>query len=289
MKEIKVYTANISRDGEVRHEYLSFCQKITDDDRLIEEITWSGKDEIESKTLYEYDSKGRVIKEMNYYDEEEFSDGRELAYNDQDQLEMIRIKYADGSETIQKYERQPNINRISYYSEDNELEYTEERKVDENNNLLEFTKYDSSNKPEHKVNFIYDDYSRMIETRDNNIGEDFRSFTRLEYDDRNNLVKEITYTEKGKVMSSRFSTYNEKDELIEEEVNDYIISYVINDKGERSERKITNESGQLEELTTYIYDEEGRLIEERFYKSADLNTQDIFQTAFLRKRYEYQV
>jgi len=287
MREIKVYTANISRDGEVRHEFLSFYQKISDDDKLIEDVTWSARDEIESKTLYEYDSKGRMIKEMNYYDEEEFSDGRELAYNDQDQLELVRIKYADGSETLQKYERQPNFSRISYYTEDNELEYTEERKMDENNKLLEFTKYGPGNEPELRVNFIYDDYDRLSESRENNISEDFRSVTRLEYDDRNNPVKEVAYTEKGNVMSSRFSSYNEKDELIEEVVNDYTISYVINEQGERVERKITNQSGQLEELTTYIYNEEGRLIEERFYKSNDLNAQDIFKTAYLRKIYEY--
>ena len=287
MKEIKVYTANISRDGEVRHEYLSFYQKITDDDKLIEEIIYSGEDEIESKTQYEYDSNGRVIKEMNYFDEEEFSDGREQEYNEHDQLEMIRIKYADGSETIQKYERQPNFSRIKFYSEDNELEYTEERKMDENNNLLEFTKYGSDNKPEHKVNFIYDDYGRMIETRDNNISEDFRSVTKMEYDERNNPVKEIAYTEKGNIMSSRLSAYNEKNDLVLEVVNDYTISYVIDDQGNRVERKITNQSGQLEELTSYTYDEDGRLLEERFYKSNDLNAQDIFKTAYLRKRYEY--
>jgi hypothetical protein len=287
MKELKVYTANISRDGEVRHEFLSFYQKITDDDKLIEEITWSAKDEIESKTVYEYDSKGRLIKELNYYDEEEFSDGRELLYNDQDQLEMIRIKYADESETLQKYERLPNLSRISYYSEDNELEYTEERKTDDNNNLLEFTKYGPNNKPEHIIKLSYDDYGRLSETLDNDIIEDFRSVTRMEYDERNNLIQEITYTEKGNVMNSRISTYNEKDELIEEVVNDYSITYVLNDEGERIERKITNQSGQLEELTSYIYDEEGKLIEERFYKSSDLNVQDLFQTAYLRKRYEY--
>jgi len=287
MKEIKVYTANISRDGEVRHEYLSFYQKISDDDQLIEEITYSGEDEIESKTLYEYDAKGRVIKEMNYFDEEEFSDGRELAYNDHDQLEMIRIKYADGSETLQKYERQPNFSRISYFNEDDELEYTEERKADENNNLLEFAKYGTNNDPEYKIIFIYDDHGRLSETRENNISEDFRSVTRMEYDDKNNPVKEVAYTERGNVMSSKLSIYNEKNEVIKEVVNDYTISYVIDEQGNRMERKITNLSGQLEELTSYTYDEDGRLLEERFYKSNDLNAQDIFKTAYLRKRYEY--
>lgn len=287
MKEIKVYTANISRDGEVRHEYLSFYQKISDDDKLIEEITYSGEDEIESKSLYEYDANGRVIKEMNYFDEEEFSDGREMAYNEHDQLEMIRIKYADGSETLQKYERQPNFSRINYFNEDNELEYVEERKSDENNNLLEFIKYGPNKKPEYKVTFIYDDHDRLSETRENNISEDFRSITRMEYDTKNNPVKEIAFTEKGNIISSRFSSYDDKNELIEEIVNDYKVTYVINDAGQRVEKKITNQSGQLEELTTYSYDELGRLLEERFYKSNDLNAQDIFQTAYIRKRYEY--
>lgn len=287
MKEIKVYTANISRDGEVRHEFLSFYQKITDDDKLVEEITYSGEDEIESKSLYEYDAKGRIVKEENYFDEEQFSDGRELAYNDHDQLEMIRIKYADGSETLQKYERQPNFSRITYFNEDNELEYIEERKSDENNNLLEFVKYGPDHNPEHKVIFSIDDHGRPFETRDNNILEDFRSITRMEYDDRNNPVKEVSYTEKGNIISSRISAYNEKNELVEEVVNDYTISYVIDDQGQRIERKVANQSGQLEELTTYRYDENGRLLEERFYKSNDLNTHDLFQTAYLRKKYKY--
>lgn len=287
MKEIKVYTANISRDGEVRHEFLSFYQKLLDDDKLIEEITFSGEDEIESKTIYEYDANGRIIKEMNYFDEEEFSDGRELVYNSSDQLEMIRIKYADGSETLQKYERQPNFSRIGYFNEDNDLENTEERKSDANDNLLEYAKYGPDHDLEYKVTFIYDDHDRLSETQENNISEDFRSITRVEYDDKNNPVKEVAYTEKGNVISSRLSSYNEKNELIEEIVNDYTISYQINDLGERVERKMTNQSGQLEELTTYIYDEAGRLTEERFYKSNDLNAQDLFTTAYLRKRYEY--
>ena len=287
MKEIKVYSANIGRDGEVRHEYLNFYQKYADDGKLIEEITYSGEDEIESKTLYDYDAKGWMIKEMNYYDEEEFSDGRVLEYNDHDQLDIIRIKYADGSETIQKYERQPNFSRISYFNEDNELEYTEERKSDKNDYLLDYSKYGPTNKLEYQVTVNYDDHGRLFETRENNISEDFRSVTRIEYDGKNNPVKEIAYTEKGNVMSSRLSKYNEKNEVIEEIVNDNTISYVINDQGLRVERKVTNESGQLEELNTYSYDEDGRLVEERFYKSIDLNTQDIFKTAYIRKRYEY--
>ena len=287
MKEIKVFTANINREGEVRHEFLSFYQKLTDEDKLIEEITFSDEDEIESKTLYEYDAQGRVIKEMNYFDEEEFSDGRELVYNDKDQLETIRIKYADGSETLQKYERQPNFSRINYYNEDNELEYSEERKSNEKNNLLEFVKYGYNQDLDYKVTFTYDDHDRLFETRENNVTEDFRSITRLEYDDKGNPNKEVAYTERGNVISSRFSTYNEKNELVEEVVNDFTISYSINDEGYRVERKMTNKSGQLEELNSYIYDEDGRLSGERFYKSNDLNALDIFTTAYLRKRYEY--
>ena len=287
MKEIKVYTANISRDGEVRHEYQSFYQKYTDAGNLTEEIVWSGENEIESKTLYEYDANGRVIKELNFFDEEEFMDGRELMYNNQDQLEMIRIKYADGSETLQKYERQPNFSRITYFNEDNELEYSEERKSDENNNLLEFVKYGPDKDPEHKITFKYNENGFLIESYDNNITEDFRSVTRIEYDSRNNPVKEVSLTERGNIISSRRSKYNDKDEVIEEIVNDYVISHVYDEKGERIERKVTNQSGQLEELTTYTYDDEGRLTEERFYKSNDLNAQDLFKTAYIRKKYVY--
>jgi hypothetical protein len=287
MKEIKVFTSNISRDGEVRNEFQSFFQKLTDDDKILEEITWSAKNEIESKTVYEYDPKGRLVKELNYYDEEDFSDGRELTYNDNDQLEIIKISYADGSETVQQYERLPNLSRIRYYNEDNELEYTEERKFDERNNLLEFAKYGPANELEHKVMLVYDDHDRLSETHDFNYSEDFRSLTRIEYDNRNNIISEITRTEKGNVISSRTYTYNEQNEVVEEIVNDYTITFEMNDQGQRTERKITNQYGQLEELNTYVYDDEGRLLEDRMYKSSDLNKQDIFRTAYLRKRYEY--
>jgi hypothetical protein len=288
MKEIKVYTASINRDGEVRQEYLSFYQKLSDEDRLMEEITFSGEDEIESKTLYEYDENGRVIKEMNYFEDEEFSDGRVLKYNKFDQLEEIHIQYADGSETIQLYERQPNLSIIRYFSEYNELEYTEERKTDEKNNLIEFIKFGPAKEVEHKIDLIYDEYGRLTESRDDNIMEDFRSVTRLDYDDKGNPSREIAYTEKGNIISSRQYEYNENNEVVKEIVNDYTISYEINDEGQRTERKVTNHSGQLEELTTYFHDEQGRIIEERFYKSNDLNSQDLFRTGYLRKRYVYQ-
>jgi hypothetical protein len=267
---------------------LVFIRKYPMTIKLIEEITYSGKNEIESKTIFEYDANGRIVKEMNYFDEDEFSDGSELEYNDHDQLETIRIKYADGSKTIQRYERQPNFSKISYFNEDNELEYIEERRTNENNNLIEFIKFGPNNELENKVSFLYDDKHRLIESQENNILEDFKSFTRMDYDDKNNPVKEITYTEKGNVMNSRLFTYNDKNEVIQEVVNDYTVTYQFNDKGHRTERKITNISGQLEELNTFNFDEDGRLIEERFYKSIDLNAQDIFRTAYLRKRYEYQ-
>ena len=38
MKEIKEYTAKISHDGDVRHEFLSLYQRLTDDNKLLEEI-----------------------------------------------------------------------------------------------------------------------------------------------------------------------------------------------------------------------------------------------------------
>lgn len=99
------------------------------------------------------------------------------------------------------------------------------------------------------------------------LGVDYKN-----YDENGNIVKSIAYNRDGNVAWNSTFKYNDKRNLVEENVFYYGYlfikkTYDYDDKGNMIEENNYNKEGILENKTIYNYDDKGNIIENNYYKS----------------------
>jgi hypothetical protein len=218
------------------------------DGNLSEFILISGEDgEIESKTIYVYDSHKKKRESITYNRNEQHTFTTLYFYDDENNL--VKEELYDSNKTFISYKtflHNPNGFII------------QENHFDQNNNLLKFSKY------------IYDNTGKKIET--NEYTGDSLIYATKELDYFQNTIRQEAITTKP--LSFTFREYDEHDSLILEynhslngEIN-YKVIIEYDDQGNRTLENTLDGNGKTISYIQheYIYDKKGDLIEQNSYK-----------------------
>jgi len=277
--------------------------------------------EIYEKTIMEFDREGHVLSFEVYDKDGELEDHYETAISTNEgggrQIEYFfednEGKRFRGATLV--YDRRGNIVEELVYNEDGSLDTKAVRKTDESGNVIEETtcnieegdsettryRYDEMG---NEIEWIGDDGDRGVTEYDdrgnrttysyyNMQGErEFQSLYR--YDERRNMVEEITYARPDGSYSDRYVyRYDDAGRRIEsrmyrhgEEDAWHIGQYSYDQKGRKIKDAFYRADGSLRLINTYIYDEWGNILESKsYYQSEDAEKPSL--SDFETTKYDY--
>ncbi|MBU1012628.1 MAG: hypothetical protein KKG99_06465 [Bacteroidetes bacterium] len=218
--------------------------KYDDQNRLIEESCLDGEEELLEKTFFEWDAKGKKIKEEKHY-----LDGS---------IDTTVFTYNQDGHLIEKLCR----------NDDDEMEYKEAFKF-EGKQLVEYIRYDEDEEIAEKKSFTLND--NKLESEVHWTAEE-KSETKKEYryDEEGNVEKELYYNAKKQLVKKiEYQKYRGRyiEEFIEEdayqrnttkleydEKNNIILQEQFNRNGEINHRveRIFDQNQRLAETMTYV-------------------------------------
>jgi len=162
IKSIKSYT--VGEDGEElvknTHEELDQNGNVTS----LQHFDYDGN--LEGKSEYEFDEKGRVVVERQYSMSDVPDQTLKIEYNESGKAHQVTITFADGSISYKKYSRDEaeHSTTIDIIDEDGDTEGKEFRKFDDENRVLEETIYTDTGAIETKVEYEYNEHGDIVES-----------------------------------------------------------------------------------------------------------------------------
>lgn len=212
-------------------------------------------------TLYEYDSKDRVISEVTYS-----SDGTELnrvttEYDDHDNV-IKEEKDGTVSKYLYTYDNKDQLIKYIDYDSDGSEYRWEEYKYDDKGNNIEHTFCDKGivldNKIKERHKNEFDSKGNMIKTTEYSGRDELLCTIEYVYDSNNNKIKEISKSKSGKTGSIRTYDYDSNGNMIKESwtENDEPCAYIyeFDAKGNRT-MSCRTRNNKPEKKSTYEYDD----------------------------------
>ena len=270
IKLYKTYTLNEEISEEV---YLSALEErnLAGIVILKEEYYLGGS--LKMRMRRELDEQGRISREFQYSsDGEEPDQFSEYTYNEQNEIHVVETSYRDNSKSFRQYnyDKSEKSLTILIKDEENVLEGKEYRKFDEKARVIHEEIYAEEESFVSHTETVYDDYDnyleRYFEYPDDFIREYFYKYVRNDkaqvtkiqiVDTNNKLVREdfMEYDEQGNRIIHRFSDFEQNLSEIRK------FEFDQNSRVVKEEKFGADEN--LIESTTYVYREDGILIEEQ--------------------------
>jgi hypothetical protein len=273
-----------SNDKGFRFSYTELDNK----GNLIALINYDSNGEIEDKYICKFDDKGNLTEEINYLTDDEIAEHKTFLYNSEGKIDKTFKHYADGSKDIIQY----NYDAIGNVSEkitldaDDQIELKEvmewAEKLLMKKTIYEFgeTVYEESNK--------YDDRGNRIENITWN-PEEGHSRNEYYYNDKNDLLKVLTFNNEKKLVAKTIYTYDEKGKLImleDESVKGKNTTEILYDeRGNAIEQTETNKNGEINSKALRKYNEQNEVMETSVI--IDLHGAGINQEYVLNYEYGY--
>ena len=261
IKGIRVNSAFVNQDGDTEHDFLSLLTQFDDKGNVVEEISYSEADVIESKSSFIYDHDGHLLEETTWLDEEEISDKKKYTYNEEGKIRWIEIEYSDGSQSKHAIEYSDKLIKLTITDENGQFDGSEIRKFNENGQIIELTRIDSDGQTEQRFISEYDEKQNLISNIEFDRDGDIRVKRRYEYDEKNRRITDTGYNLSDEINYSKTYTYNDADQLEQETVDDYTIIYEYDEKG-KDTRQITYKNEEIESIKLFRYTDDGLLDEE---------------------------
>jgi len=276
INSVTTYTFD-SDDTERVHGHISSYIEYNEAGNIIKAISYLPEGDIENKTISEYDESGKIIRESEYIDETEIGEDSFFVRDDKGEILRIEKKFADGSEAIITYERSDDKKTLNMVNRDEEgnLEEREFIVFNAEGKMLVKEIYDFNDKLQEKYINEFNELGQLVKQTELGKKEVFVLETELEYDDNDNVIRQITYNRKHQITHKLLFSYDDKNRKIKQQVsNAYIIETIFNDEdNSRIEKKI-GINGVVEHETKSKYDEHNNILEE--------------DDGFLFSRYDYK-
>jgi len=162
IKSIKSYILGENGEELIKntHEELDQNGNVT----LLQHFDYDGN--LEGKSEYEFDEKGRVVVERQYSTTDVPDQTLEIEYNESGKAHQVTVTFADGSVSYKKYSRDEaeRSTTIDIIDEDGETEGKEYRKFDGEDRVLEETIYTDTGAIETKVEYEYNEHGDIVES-----------------------------------------------------------------------------------------------------------------------------
>ncbi len=250
IKSITGFTSFIGDDGTEFNEHKSTYQEFNTGHEMIKDITFTQEGEIETASGYKFDEFGNLTEELHYLNDTEVAEKLTFKYESDGELKEIETTYSDGSKSIQKRIRHGHELFIKTFDEDNRIEGEEVQKFDSKGNILERMVYDEDKTIQQKFTYEYDGKDLLKSIIEYGMKEEFIIKKNFEYNAGGQPVKELHFSERGKLFNTIVSEYNDKGNLISQRSGNSLLTRIsYDDKG----RKIKEETIDLSTGTTVAF------------------------------------
>lgn len=238
---------------------------------------------------YEYDEDGYLLKidyfggEGDLWKEEEFDQAGNLIHKVQyDENGEIRLDFEYQYDNFgnQIFSKEKNVEEKKMLSWD-EWEY------DAAGNMLKHFEYDGVGDLDNGEQFKYDINGNLTEKKKYGYEGSVYDWYGYEYDEQNREIKEITYNEDGSIYKRIEKEYDEQGNLVKVTEADgqkiiAIDEYQYNENGKNTKHyRFIPSNEQQYLIKEWIYDEQGRLLEEIEY------LEYLYEEIKAKKVYEY--
>ncbi|MFC2114400.1 RHS repeat domain-containing protein [Bacteroidota bacterium] len=295
IKSISRYVATVSDPfAEVDEWLLKSYRELDEEGRELLDVHYDANGEIESKTVQTYNDKGQLVEHITYFSEHEIAEHFQFEYTENGNIVKQIIRYADGSISIKSFARDKLDLLIEIRDDEDELEGTEFRRFNDQGNLLEEWIKDETGSISSRSLHEYNSEGQLVLKTE--FGEDDETISKIyyKYDEHGNQIESLTLTENNEVKTRRISTFNDQNQLFEENVDGFKISYEYDESGNRIRDEIIDPHQNTESFSEYYYDDNQQLEKTISCQKGNMayTSEDAVKggklAAFLISRYEYE-
>jgi len=223
-----------------------------------------GPEMLETKTLCRYNEKGLLIEEINFGEDNEKTDRTTIERDDEGKPLQTIITYADSSKTIKSYLRDDNEKSVTITEESDEGEFESMDTIflDKKGNVIKRISYNEDENIIEQNQFEYNENNDVLKEISFQ-GEIKVSETHFFYDENKNLLKRIIINNEGETIDWALYKYNENGKNIEQQYGDHTLYKMeYNEKGLLVKEQKVNSMGIVDYSKTYSYNDADLLIEE---------------------------
>jgi YD repeat-containing protein len=272
VKRIKV-TREVKSTGNTVREELSMIQDLDRNKNVVKEVHYSDEEE-EQVTEMSYNEDGLLKKEEVHYLVDDMREKLEIEYTAAKKRAKETKSYNGEVQEIVLRDFDEKNNPVAARREDADgsLEERETFAYNEQGKLILYQKYNSDDEPVLKAELIYDANGDIQE--ENRWSEEDGE-TKVLYDI---VVKDKTpdstlFNKEGKIMVRIRHSYDDKQQLIKEVTEStkgglqkWTQTYSYNDLGKTIEINVYDKSEALKKQTKYVYNEDNELVAELLFE-----------------------
>jgi YD repeat-containing protein len=255
----------------------------------IKEVTYTEDGDFEQMFTYQYNSKKLIVEEKLYFTEDEVTDIKNYEYNDKDQVIKKTVHYLDESFDVTNYSYDDNGNLISKITIDSD-DYTESKETFKysGEKLVYHAKFDGDDNLIAEFKYTQNEKGLDIEQEKWEVYDEKRTKFVIDYDEKGNKTKILTYNSEGHLKHKSLYEYNENNLVLkvvdEDEFNNNTISYEYDEKGNAIEQTEYNKNDDLISSISRKYNEFNNVIFSNVY----LNRQGAGPNLNYTIAYEYE-
>jgi hypothetical protein len=267
-----------------KYSFTSFDER----GNLTLDVKYDTDGKTDEKYSYSFDDQGRLTEEISYLSETEIAEHKTYEYNPEGKLMRAFKHYADGSKDMIQYayDEQGYLRSKITLDSDNEPESRETFEW-ENNNLVKKEVYEFEELTLREMN-VFDDKGNRVE---NAVWtpEDGNTRTENFYNDKNELIKSLTYNNDDKLISKTIYSYDSKGKLVladyESVRNKNTTTILYDEQGNATEQTEANEHGEINNQAIRKYNDRNEVIETMVV--IDLHGKGLNQEYLLTYEYTY--
>jgi hypothetical protein len=247
----------------------------------------------EQRISNEYDSKGRIISETVEYLLEDVSEKTLFEYDEKDRIISEKKVYADSSFDLvtHKFDDAAFTNTTTKYDSEGAVEKVEKAVYDAHGNLLGVTRHDGDQKELYSEKFEYNEQKKPTLHWINNSEQNISGGNIYLYDENGALVEVKRLNAKGNEIASEKYVTDEKGNILGMHEQDHMqgrehlaFESQYDENGRMLLRVHYTTDGTPERRESYVYDEDGHVVEETHFH---LETRRGLSEHYTR-RYEYE-
>lgn len=299
IKQRTTFQVFFGQDNQINFQFKKEIQEFDLNGNMIKEVAYNGDGDIEKANEYLFDKDDRLVEEIHYHNSGEYGDQIKYRFDEEGNLMEMEIIYGDGSKSVCKIFLNKDNKSIKTYDEDGEFESEEVIDYNTDGNVISETKFNEKHCIYSRNTFTYDDKKRMTNKLEYNGDSVLTKKVVYDYNKSNKVVHE-THIDLNKV-DIKDTLFNlgfageidvEYDQIVGQDK--YYVTHHINrvyDENGKLVREEIIKGGEesIEQFTTYFYNKQGLISEERlFTQKFDVKTEDDEKYSQVLFRYEYE-
>lgn len=277
MKKIRAITTFLINQYTSDEGFKHIYQEFNDKGHTTVEERYFAEDELEQKILRSYDDQDRLIEEITYSDQHEPDQHIVYHYEAGAKPHKVEVIYANGAKTtyIHTYNDAERSENVVVMDENGTIESNEYRRWDAEERLLEEEIKDVDGNIVSRVVNEFDQHGNPLKVYiHSEDGDEFTHTFEYETDEKGYIVELKVSDDRGKVFRQETFEYDEQGNRTERRFEDRqrgragIEVWEYDDQGREILHQVLKPNGNPQEEVAITYGENG-LVAEREYRDSD--------------------